>query len=399
MFALARALERRGHDAHVAASPNFAGWAASLGIPFTPIGGDTQKWLAENPECLTGNPLQMLQGMRRFFGGELSAQFDGLREAAQASSAMVCAGLAFSAPSVAERLGIPVLAVAYSPCVIPGRDHPPAMVPWQNLPRGINSLLWSMTHRFGERTFGAPINAGRARLGLAPAKMFDHLCRDMPWLVAADRAILPPSSEWADRVPYANFLFFDDDLWLDPDLSDWLAADAPPVFIGFGSMSGDATARIGDLLQKAFSGSGHRVLLGSGWAGLGAGRLPKGWRVVGDVPHARLFERVAAVVHHGGSGTMATALRAGVPQVLLPLILDQYHHAAALHRAGIAPLAGSLEKISAHGLRRAVDAALAMDPRPRKEVALRLANANGADLIVDQLENIASGRKILPPFP
>lgn len=398
MFALARALVQQGHHAHVAASPNFAGWAAQLGLPFTSIGCDTQAWLAANPQCMTGDPLRMMQGMRRFFGEELPGQFDGLLEAAQGSAAIVCGGLALSAPSVAEHLGVPVLGIAYSPCVIPGRDHPPAMVPWQNLPRWVNSLIWSMTHRFSQRTFGTPINAGRARLGLAPVGMFDHLCRQLPWLVAADRAILPPSSEWSARVPYASFLYYEDERSLDPDLDAWLAAGDAPVFVGFGSMSGAATARMGGLLRQALAGGGRRVLLGSGWAGLGAGDLPPGWRTVGDVPHARLFPRVAAVIHHGGSGTMATALRAGVPQVVLPLILDQYHHAACLQRAGLAPRAASLEKTTAEGLRLAVDAALAMDVRPMRAAALRLASTDGAALVVGHLEQLAAGRRILPPF-
>lgn len=398
IFALARSLIGHGHSVNIAASPNFADWAARLGLPFTSIGCDTQAWLADNPGCMTGDPMRMMKGMRQFFGEQLPAQFDGLLEAARGSSAIVFGGLALSAPSVAEHLGVPVLAIAYSPCVIPGRDHPPAMVPWQDLPCWVNSLIWSVTHRFSERTFGAPINLGRARLGLSPVGMFDHLCRRLPWMVAADREILPPSSEWAMRVPYGSFLYYDDDRLLDADLTDWLSAGDPPVFVGFGSMSGEATARIGDLLTQGLAGNGRRVLLGSGWAGLGAGDLPPGWRVVGDVPHARLFERVAAVVHHGGSGTMATALRTGVPQVVLPLILDQYHHAASLFRAGLAPRAGSLEKVGPDVLRRAVDTALGMDPGPRRQAAARLKAIDGGTLIVEHIEQLVAGRTILAPF-
>ena len=399
MFALALALKRHGHGVNVAASPNFSDWAARLGLPFTSIGCDTQRWLADNPECLTGDPLRMMQGMQLFFREQLPIQFDGLLKAAQGSSAIVCAGLALSAPSVAEHLGIPALGIAYSPCVIPGRDHPPAMVPWQNLPRWINSLLWSMTHQFSAKTFGGPINTGRARLGLRPLNMFDHLCRTLPWLVAADREILPPSSEWATRVPYASFLFFDDDRSIDSDLADWLAEGEPPIFVGFGSMSGGAMARIGTLLKQALAGSGRRVLLGSGWAGLGESEIPPDWRIVGDVPHARLFERVAAVIHHGGSGTMATALRAGVPQVILPLILDQYHHASRLHRAALAPLAGPLEKITPDRLRSALDAALSMEPGPRIEAAQRLSMTDGAHIAINWLEHLVAGQAIPPPFP
>src|SRR5204862_6026785 len=122
----------------------------------------------------------------------------------------------------------------------------------------------------------------------------------------------------------------------------------------------------------AVAATGRRCLVGAGWAGLGEGSLPKGWRVVRDVPHDKLFPRVAVVVHHGGSGTTAQALRAGVPQVLLPLLLDQYHHAHRLFMAGLAPKAAPMERITAGGLADAINAALALPREPRRAVAERL---------------------------
>ena len=110
--------------------------------------------------------------------------------------------------------------------------------------------------------------------------------------------------------------------------------------------------------------------------------------MVREAPHALLFPRTAVVVHHGGSGTSANALRAGVPQVILPLILDQFHHAHRLHLAGLAPKPTPMESITAGKLTEAIVAALALPAEPRKIVADRLRASDGAGQIVTRIEGL-----------
>jgi UDP:flavonoid glycosyltransferase YjiC (YdhE family) len=162
------------------------------------------------------------------------------------------------------------------------------------------------------------------------------------------------------------------------------------VFVGFGSMSAEGTDRVGRLIVDAIAATGRRCIIGAGWAGLGAGSLPAGWRVVREAPHALLFPRVAAIVHHGGSGTTASALRAGVPQVVLPLILDQFHHAHRLHLAGIAPRPVPMEDITAAELGAAIMTALEMPEGPRLAAAERLRASDGRAEIVRRLESLAA---------
>jgi UDP:flavonoid glycosyltransferase YjiC (YdhE family) len=92
------------------------------------------------------------------------------------------------------------------------------------------------------------------------------------------------------------------------------------------------------------------------------------------------------VVHHGGSGTTAQALCAGVPQVLLPLILDQFHHAHRLYLAGIAPCPVAMEKVTAVGLADAIRAALELPPGPRQAAAVRLKASDGRASVVQRIE-------------
>lgn len=387
MLALAQAFVARGHEPLIAAPPNFETWARSLGFEFAPLGADVQVFLAEHDAVMTGNPVKMLQGMSHFFAEQIPAQVEQLTPACRGADAIMAAGLAFAAPSVAEHLHLPLLYVLYTTCVLPSSQHPPMMVPWHGLPNWLNDLLWRADHLLTDSLVRGTLNASRASIGLPPVDdLRRHLTEEAPLVIAADEVLLPPDPLWEGRHPYSNFIFFDDPTPLDPKLDAWLADGEPPVFVGFGSMSGAGTDRVESMIVEAVSATGRRCIVGAGWAGLGAGAMPSGWRVVREAPHALLFPRTAVVVHHGGSGTTASALRAGVPQVLLPLILDQFHHAHRLHVAGISPRPVPMEKITSAKLAGAIQAALELPAGPRQAAAARLRASDGRGEIVRRVE-------------
>jgi sterol 3beta-glucosyltransferase len=95
-------------------------------------------------------------------------------------------------------------------------------------------------------------------------------------------------------------------------------------------------------------------VISHGWAGLGDGALPEGVLAVGAVSHARLFPRMAAVVHHGGAGTTTTAARAGVPQIIVPHFLDQHYWAGRVRELGLGPPPIPRTKLSAERLTAAL---------------------------------------------
>jgi UDP:flavonoid glycosyltransferase YjiC (YdhE family) len=123
--------------------------------------------------------------------------------------------------------------------------------------------------------------------------------------------------------------------WPPPDLLvDFLAAGPPPVFLEFGSMTPNHE-RLDDVITSAVKRAGVRAVVQSGWAELGA--AGDDILLVDDVPHDWLFARTAAVVHHAGAGTTGAGLRAGVPAVPVPVLVDQPFWAYRLHRLGVAP--------------------------------------------------------------
>ncbi len=392
MLALAQAFLARGHVPLVAAPPNFEAWIRGLGFDFAPLGVDMQVFLAENREIMTGNPVKMFKEMSRYFNEQIPLQARQLELACGQADTLIYGGLAFSAPTVADHLRLPVLGVFYTTCLLPSSQHPPPNIPWHGLPNWMNDLIWRANRVLGDTLMRGTLNTMRASFGLPPVEYIRrHVFEDHPLVIAADETLFPPDPLWEGRYPYANFIFFDDPAPLDPELDAWLAQGEPPVFVGFGSMSGQGTDRVEGMIVEAVAASGRRCIVGAGWAGIGAGALPSGWRVVRDAPHALLFPRTAVVVHHGGSGTTAQALRAGVPQVLLPLILDQFHHAHRLHLAGIAPEPVPMEKITAAELTDAIQAALKLPEGPRLAAAARLRASDGSGEIVRRVEAMAAG--------
>lgn len=392
MLALAQALRQRGHLPVVVAPPNFRTWTEGLGFEFAPLGQDMQVFMRDHPELMTGNPIRLARGFLKYFQEQLALQAADLRAAGQGADAMVYAGLAFfSGASVAEALQLPALCLQFTNCLLPSRLHPPTMLPIHGLPQWLNRLAWALERQMGDSAVRGTLNVMRASLGLPPVgNIWRLLIDEARVVIAADAGLLPPDPGWQGRYAYANFVFFDDPMPLDPELDDWLRDGEPPVFLGFGSMSGAATDRMEALMTRAIAATGKRCLVGAGWSGLGTGGLPKGWRVVRDAPHALLFPRTAVVVHHGGSGTMAQALRAGVPQVVLPLLLDQFHHAHRLFVCGVAPKPVPLEKVSAAQLAECIHTALSLPAAPREAFRERLQDGDARLDVVQRVELLAS---------
>lgn len=395
-LALALALRDAGHEVRVSAPPDFAAWAGQLGLEFASAGTSVEEILKQHADRIGGNPLALGRAIREILLQQVPEMTERTLQAAEGGDAIVSANQ-FMARTVAEILGLPFMGVIYTPTLIRSSGHPPMLARWQSAPGWINRLLWRATDRMASRIFVEPINVERARRGLSRVKSFEgHVFGGVPYMLACDPVVAPTPPDWSHvDVTTTGPWYYDDPSPLDESVSAFLAAGPPPVYVGFGSMvTGDAAAATRALVAGA-GASGRRVLLSKGWAGIGEGAPSRSVLVVnGPMPHAKLFPRVAAVVHHGGSGTTASALRAGVPQVLLPLILDQFHHAHRLFLAGIAPRPVPMENITAAELADAIEAALKLPESPRRAAAARLRTADGRGEIVRQLEAlVAAGDK------
>ena len=186
-------------------------------------------------------------------------------------------------------------------------------------------------------------------------------------LGAYSPGIIPPPGDWPDSLHITGYLFLEgQDAWQpSPELQAFLGAGDPPLYIGFGSMAGRDPEKLANIVYEALALSGQRGLLLTGWGGLQPESVPDNVFVLDSAPHAWLFPRMSAVVHHGGAGTTAEGLRAGVPTVIVPFAFDQPFWGARVRASGLGPDPIPLKKLTAKRLARAIQVAVS-DPSIRQ---------------------------------
>lgn len=356
MLAVAVGLRTAGHDAIVCSSPDNGEWARSLGCTFAAIG-----------EPLRDNPALGGWGMRpfnRFIRRQLYLQVRDLPRIVRDSDVVVASGLVWGVRPVAERLGIPYRYVAFTPAGLLGTTRDPI---------GIR-LLRAVADRYADACYGPALNRGRGRLALPPVRHVMEQLMGPDTIAATDPAltVLPDGARL--RMRQTGYPLLTTGGELSDELRRFLAAGPPPIYAGFGSMPYGDRRRVGKLLVEAAERARERIVIYRGWA-----RIPEVGRsdaclFVGEEPHAVLFPRMRAVIHHGGAGTVATAARAGVPQIVLPQAADQFLWRGQVVRLGLGPRAPMLRVASAASVARAITAALT-DPAFRQrshDMAARL---------------------------
>jgi vancomycin aglycone glucosyltransferase len=382
--ALALELRKRGHDVRMCISPNFVGWAKSLGLDARPMGVEMRvppRGAAAAP-ALTAEQLRKL---RESMPDLITDQFETIGAAVDGCDVIVGANAhQYAGPSIAERLSIGCVTAVYAPVAVPSPELAPPIMPGQA--EAMHSSIeerWRNTAKAWNDRALERVNHNRGKLGLTPIDdVLDYTLTDRTWL-AADAALAPvpvtpgrtifQTGAWvlADRTP------------LPADLEAFLESGDSPVFVGLGSMP--ATADVSRQLIGAARAVGRRALVSRGWAGLELIDDAGDCMAIGDVSHELLFPRVAAVIHHGGAGTTAAAARAGVPQVITPMFGDQFYWAERVSHLGLGastPHSTMTEDSLPNALARSLDPAVAARARAFAEQIL----VNGATIAARQLE-------------
>lgn len=243
---------------------------------------------------------------------------------------------------LAEKLRVPVMMGFYLPLVIPTREMPAAGLPNLKLGGLYNRLTYALVHK-GFTTYNGVVEEFRKeKLGLPRFPKSSGVLKTadgtpIPVLHAFSPSLIPPPSDWPAHAHTTGFWFLDkDDNWQPPeDLVSFLEAGPPPVYVGFGSISGKNPEKTTRIVVDAIQEAGLRAILATGWGGLQAEALPDTMFKLEKAPHDWLFPRMAAVVHHGGAGTTAAGLRAGRPTVICPFFGDQPFWGKTVHTLGV----------------------------------------------------------------
>jgi UDP:flavonoid glycosyltransferase YjiC (YdhE family) len=368
-IALSQGLQRAGYRVQLAAPQDFAPFIHEHGVPFAPLRGDVQELMASDTgrsfmETGGGNPIKSIRTIRTLIGPVVMEMAEDLYAACRDADAIISLGVfAAFTRSVAEALDIPVINLEPTP-LLPTRAFPAPSWPVQkNLGGPHNYLSGLAMLRVVWLWYRPFVNAFRERLGLTPLTggRFIANLQATPMLGAYSPRIIPHPPDWPESLHVTGYLFLDaqTDWQPPPALQAFLDVGEPPVYIGFGSMAGRTPDELARLVMDALARSGRRGVLLTGWGGMDAGQATDSVFVAESIPHSWLFPRMAAVVHHGGAGTIAEGLRAGVPTVVVPFILDQPFWGARIKAMGLGPEPIPRKQLTADRLAHAIDLAVA----------------------------------------
>ncbi|OLO92806.1 glycosyl transferase family 28 [Actinomyces naeslundii] len=333
---LARALSEAGAHPVVAAPRRFDNLAARFGVEF--IGLD-DSILDLQDELVGAGPVRAVCSlgrirplMRRWLN-DLAELAHG--EAGRADIAVFTQKVLGGA-SLAERLKIPGLPAQLIPTGPPTSAFRAPLAP-VGTPRLLRRASWLLVGA-AEAPWRRMVAQWRsARLGLKTRPIpFSRIVATRGILSAWSPRLLAAPPEWHSSQSPLGFWRSRETGTLPPDIERFLADGPPPVVIGFGSMRHDDPARLAREVVDGLRRAGRRGILLAGWSGLsvsGGGDI----LAVEEAPLGGLLPRAAAIVHHGGVGTVGAALHAGTPQVISPFFGDQSFWAGRLRELGVAP--------------------------------------------------------------
>jgi UDP:flavonoid glycosyltransferase YjiC (YdhE family) len=371
-------LQRAGFGVRVASFEVFRSFIEGHGLEFYPIYGnplDTmtseagQAWLRAGQNAVA-NVTQM---WRAITSADNTPAFNDALEACRGSDAIIYSFMGATAYHVAEKLELPSIFALIQPFTR-SRLTPSMIMPELPLGGGYNLL----THRISEVTIWTIvkrlINTWRVEtLGLPALPWqgpFKQLYEErMPYLYGFSPSVVPRPADWPAWHHISGYWFLDrDPAWEPPqDLAHFLENGQKPISIGFGSMTGKDAENLLQLCIEAIEKTDQRAVLLGGWANIGALQLPETIFQIDAVPHDWLFPRVAAVVHHGGSGTTAAGIRAGIPSIVVPFFGDQPYWGRRVHALGVGPRPIQRKALTVTGLAEAI--LQAKEQQPMRERA------------------------------
>lgn len=400
-LALAVGLQQAGHSVTLAAPQTFADWIQSYGVAVAPVQFNPQEAMQKLGQTHGG--LRAMSAMLKIIREGMAVAQEDVWQAAQNTDFFIQSATGMGAMEMAALRDIPV-AFAYLFPFAPTRCFPMFWLPFRySLGGGYNLLTHKLMSRLLWRFGGSLNNQWRTRLGLrhwrSERELFTYArSLNTPFLYGYSPSLLPPPTDWDERQQVTGYWFLTAVAgWQPPAaLDQFLENGPPPVYVGFGSMRLKDDERQTRVVLEALALSGQRAVLAAGWGGLKQGSASTNICFVEDVPHDWLLARVTAVVHHGGAGTTAAGLRAGIPSIIAPFGGDQWSWADLVVKAGVGLYVGSGQRLQAKRLAAAMETAVS-DPTLRQRAktfgdAVRA--ENGIGRAIELIENHARIQEI-----
>jgi len=394
VMALALGLQARGHDVVLATSEFYREKIAAAGLEFSPLrplaNPDDAQMLHRVLDSRKG-PEYLIRTVLLPYVRDM---YEDMSRVTEGADFLISGEVVLAAPLIAEKRALPWAAAILAPFSFFSVYDPPALpfLPGMQLltraPPFIQRRLLDLA-RFMTRNWGEPIAQLRRSLGLRATRHPLLLDRYSPHLnLAMFSSVLGrPQTDWPVNSVQTGFVFYDqDEEAAQQPLQDFLDSGPPPITFTLGSTAVMDPGRFFEESAQAARRLGRRALLLMGKNAPPANRSPEIF-AADYAPYSRVFSRSACVVHQGGVGTTAQALRAGVPQLVMPYAFDQPDNAARVTRIG-AGLRLSRQRYRADAAAKRLNELLTSSgyAERARDTGQRVRSENGAFLACDTVE-------------
>jgi sterol 3beta-glucosyltransferase len=341
VVALGRGLQEAGYEARLVAGDEFEALVTASGLPVAPLGVNLREMMAAHT-----NIFRLMH--------DITAD---VQCACQDGDAILATAMGVAACAVARERRVPFFYVLPMPG-LRTRAFPHPLFPPLPLGGLYHHLTYLLTDTLVVRSYPY------ARCLLQEPRP--------PYLHPFSARVVPRPPDWGDHAHVTGYWFLTrPDGWEPPEgLVAFLESGPPPVYVGFGSMIDRDPERLAALVVEALRKAGQRAILLGDRSYLETVDWPDTVFRLDSVPHDWLFPRVAAVVHHGGAGTTAAGLRAGIPSVVVPFALDQPFWGRRVHALGVGPQPIPRKKLSVARLANAIRIAVEHEPLRQRAAAL-----------------------------
>ncbi len=397
---LGKGLIQAGHQVILAAPKNFEFLVNIKGIEFVGFPGNPQQMVQDLVDRAGNNWWRMVTSLSSFvlpLGLEVSQK---AREACRDADLVVHSFLMTNTGyEIARENGIPDISAQTFPVFASTGAFPAPVAP--DLPLG--GLYRRFTHGFvtqtfwqGSRIIYRAVRKKNPELPLLTGWPFDPKNDwQTPILYAFSPQIIPRPADWGENVHITGYWFSDDPVdWTPSDkLLDFIKNGSPPIAVVFGSTVTKKFQGIREKIQEALEISGQRGIFVGDKSD--PGTSSRVFYQTDYTPYEWLFERSTAVIHHGGAGTTGKALRAGLPNIVVPFTSDQPFWGRRVYKLGAGPKPISPRKLSAAQLAQAIDSTINdQEIRSRVEtISQGLRNENGAAQAIKIIHDIVEKNK------
>jgi sterol 3beta-glucosyltransferase len=374
-----------GHSVKLAAPFRFKNFVQEHGINFVPLAGDPED-LSRRMNNAGHNFVRLLYELMNH-AIEIGVDVWRQTEETCKDADLIIHTFAHTvgAHTLAREKNIPYIHIQGFPMFTPTGDYPNVTLP-DLRSRVLNRLTHIVSAKITWWTAQIGFERVRRRAGLPKRKLYwpfenDPLRPRTPILCMWSPSVLPASTDYPPHVHVTGYYFFPLENSYQPpaELDSFLQKGDPPVCITFGSMVNRDKERIDRIVRESLKRTSNRGIILSGWSGIKESSS-NDLLYLESASHDWLFPQSKMVIHHGGAGTTAAGLRAGIPNIVVPFTADQPFWGRRVHAIEAGPKPILVKDLSVENLTRAMAEAKTNAIRERaRAISQVIRNEDGID--------------------